>query len=88
MAARASESMLRAAGLPELVAADRDAYVRTAVRLGTQPGATRELKRRLSANRSSAPLFDTVARVRALETAFRKMHERSVRGLLPVSFDA
>jgi predicted O-linked N-acetylglucosamine transferase (SPINDLY family) len=88
MAARASESMLRAAGLPELVAADRDAYVRTAVRLGSQPGATRELKRRLSASRSSAPLFDTVARVRALETAFRKMHERSVRGLLPVSFDA
>lgn len=88
LASRASESMLRAAGMHDLVVADLDAYVRMAVRLGSHPEETRNLKRRLQDNRGSAPLFDTAARVGALESALRKMYERMARGEPPVSFDA
>ena len=87
MAARASEGMLRAAGLPELVAANHDEYVRIAVELGTNPAATEGFKRRLARNRTTAPLFDTVGRVRALEAALLGMAERLGRGARPESFE-
>ena len=87
-ASRASASMLHAAGLPDLVAKDREDYVRLAVRLGTDPAATRALKGRLAAARRTAPLFDTQARIRALERALQKMVERMARGEPPASFDA
>jgi predicted O-linked N-acetylglucosamine transferase (SPINDLY family) len=74
-AARAAESMVRAAGLPELVAADRAAFVELAIALGTQPDRLRRVREKLAANRGSAPLFDTPARVRELESGFRRMME-------------
>ena len=72
-AARAAESMLRAAGLPDLVTSDRAAFVDLAVKLGTQAGRLQEIRTQLAANRGSAPLFNTPARVRELENAFRQM---------------
>jgi protein O-GlcNAc transferase len=71
-AARAGESLLRAAGMPELVVQPGE-YVETAVRLGANPSALRELRARLAAKRTSAPLFDTAGRVRELEAAFEQM---------------
>ena len=76
-AARAAESMVRAAGLPELVAADRTAFVELAIGLGTQPDSLRRVREKLAANRGSAPLFDTPARVHELESAFRRMMENA-----------
>jgi predicted O-linked N-acetylglucosamine transferase (SPINDLY family) len=87
MASRAGESLVRAAGLPELVARDREDYVRIAVQLARQPEMLQSLKERLLANRRTAPLFDTAGRVRALESAFQVMYNRMIRGEPPSSFD-
>ena len=74
-AARAGKSIACAAGLDELVAKDRATFIDLAIKLATQPGILRHFKEQLAANRSQAPLFDTRARVRELEQAFRKMME-------------
>lgn len=76
-AARAAGSIARAAGLPNLVAADRAAFVDLAIKLGTQPGMLPRVREQLAASRGRAPLFDTQARVRELENAFRDMMERA-----------
>lgn len=73
MASRAGESLLRAAGLPELVAEDREAFVESAVRLASHPGELARLRDRLQGARRAAPLFDTAGRVRELETACEEM---------------
>lgn len=83
MAARASESLLRATGMPQLVVANREEYVRSAVSFGKDAAALRDLRDQLIRNRATAPLFDTAARVRALEAAFLKMCERLARGEPP-----
>jgi protein O-GlcNAc transferase len=70
---RGGESVLRAAGLPELVAADRAAYVEMAVHLASDRSALQALRDRLARNRRSAPLFDTAGRIRELETALEQM---------------
>jgi predicted O-linked N-acetylglucosamine transferase (SPINDLY family) len=87
MATRTAESLLRAAGLPELVAADRKAFVEAAVRLGTDPTALAEVRARLARQRESAPLFDTAARVRDLGAALEAMAARAQRGEPPGSFN-
>lgn len=87
LASRTGESLLRAAGLRDLVASDRDAYVSTAVRFATDPTSLSGIKARLAANRLTSPLFDTAARVRALEAAFQGMYDRMMDGEVPASFD-
>jgi predicted O-linked N-acetylglucosamine transferase (SPINDLY family) len=79
MAARAGESLLRAAGLPELVAADADTYVAQALQLAASPPRLAEFRRRLAAR--AGPLFDTAARVRELEAAFLQAWRRGARRL-------
>jgi predicted O-linked N-acetylglucosamine transferase (SPINDLY family) len=74
MASRAGESLLRAAGLPELVAADKAAYVELAVQLAADRERLNSYRRTLQAR--SAPLFDTAGRVRELEVAFLEMWRR------------
>ncbi|HUJ85520.1 MAG TPA: tetratricopeptide repeat protein [Burkholderiales bacterium] len=75
-ASRAGESLVRAAGLPELVAGDSDAFVRMAAAIGNDRSVLAGLKDKLRANRQTAPLFDTVSRVRQLEAAFAEMWRR------------
>ena len=75
-ASRAGESLLRAAGLPELVAGDPDAFVRAAAALGNDRRSLAGLKDKLRAHRQTAPLFDTASRVRQLEAAFAEMWRR------------
>jgi len=83
LASRASESLLRAAGFPGLISANFDDYVRTAVSLGRNSSKLRDLSTQLKRNRGTAPLFDTAARVGALEAAFLEMHGRLARGEPP-----
>jgi predicted O-linked N-acetylglucosamine transferase (SPINDLY family) len=71
MATRAGESLLRAAGLPELVATDRDDFVRAAVRLAAEPERIARYRERLQ--RRDAPLFDTAARVREIEACLEEI---------------
>ncbi len=58
MASRVAASQLTAIGLPELIAADLAAYEGTALRLAGHPDELSALRARLSANRSTHPLFD------------------------------
>jgi len=76
-----AESLLRAAGLPDLVAADSDDYVSQAVRLLRDPESLAGLRARVSEACGHAPLFDTAARVRELGAAFEEMWRRQCAGL-------
>ena len=69
-AARVCGSLVRAAGLPELVCADPADYVTRAVELGRQPERLAELKKRLIAGRDTCLLFDTPLLVRHLEDLY------------------
>jgi predicted O-linked N-acetylglucosamine transferase (SPINDLY family) len=70
-AGRVAASVVTAAGLPELVLADRDAYVQRAIQLGNDRARLTAFKRTLTER--TAPFFDTRARVRDLEAAYRRM---------------
>ena len=74
MASRAGESLLRAAGLPELVAADKAAYVELAVQLAADRERLNRYRRTLEAR--TGPLFDTKSRVREIEAALMQMWRR------------
>lgn len=86
MASRIAASLLHAAGLPGLVVPNREAFIATATRLAENSALLDEYRQKLIRHRSSAPLFDTPARVRSLETAFEHMHARAQRGEPPASF--
>jgi protein O-GlcNAc transferase len=87
MAGRMGASMLQAAGLPECILETPDSYAAEAIRLGRNPAALAQLRDKLRAVRSSAPLFDTAARVKDLESAWAQMVKRTRAGLAPAAFD-
>jgi len=74
MASRAGESLARAAGVPEMVARDKDDYVEKAVFLAQNSEELQRIRQKLLAR--TGPLFDTVGRVRELEQAFLEMWRR------------
>jgi predicted O-linked N-acetylglucosamine transferase (SPINDLY family) len=86
-AARVAASLLHAVGLPELVTDDQAAYEARAISLARDPVARDALRARLVANRDSAPLFDAARFARNLETAYRAVHDRHLRGLPPAAID-
>jgi len=83
MASRIASTFVRSVGLQELVVDATEDYERQALRLAKDPAALRRLKAVLSQEKARAPLFDTPARVRALERAFAAMIERHRAGLPP-----
>jgi predicted O-linked N-acetylglucosamine transferase (SPINDLY family) len=86
-ASRVAESLLTAVGLPELVVADEEAYVETAIHLYENPHKVAEYKKRLDENRFIKPLFDAERFCRHLETAYEMMVERAKAGLEPDHLD-
>jgi protein O-GlcNAc transferase len=82
--ARVAASLLHAVDLPELVTYDVPGYAATLDALMQAPQRLAALKADLLGRRASARLWDTEARVRALECAYARMHERARAGL-PVS---
>ncbi len=72
-AGRVAESLLRAMNLPELVAADTEAYVRAAVALARDPGRRGALSTRLVTGGRAARLFDADLFARNLERAYAEM---------------
>jgi predicted O-linked N-acetylglucosamine transferase (SPINDLY family) len=86
-AARMAASALTAAGLPDLIATSPRDYVSIAVQLARRRDELDALKERVRGARESSKLFDTRARVRELETAYRLMYERAHAGLAPASFN-
>jgi predicted O-linked N-acetylglucosamine transferase (SPINDLY family) len=82
-ASRTAASLLQAAGLPELIATDPDDYEKRALHFALDCDALHEVRSRLARDRPIMPLFDTRARVRELETAYRLMWDRHCSGLPP-----
>lgn len=80
---RVATSLLYAIKLPELVRTTLQGYERLAIELATQPVKLAGIKRRLAANRETAPLFDTRRFTGHLEAAFAVMVERQQAGLAP-----
>jgi predicted O-linked N-acetylglucosamine transferase (SPINDLY family) len=83
-AARVCASLVRAAGLPELVCDSPDAYERLAIRIGLDPDLRHGYKQRLRMMRASCTLFDTAGLVRNLEGLYAQMWQDYCRGTLPV----
>jgi predicted O-linked N-acetylglucosamine transferase (SPINDLY family) len=83
-AARVCGSLVRAAGLPELVCNDWLGYRRLAIDLATDRARLEALKVRLRAGRDSCVLFDTPTLVRALEALYADIWHAQERGQTPV----
>ena len=75
-AGRVAASLLKAAGLPEMIANSLPAYEQMALRLATDPAALRDIRAKLARNRTTHPAFDTARFTRNLETAFLAIYER------------
>ncbi len=85
-AGRVAASLLRAAGLPELVTATLAEYEELAYELATQPERLAAVKAKLAAQRESCALFDSARFARHLESAYATMHARAQRGEPPAAF--
>jgi len=72
-ASRVGASILTAAGLPDLIASDIEAYEELAVALAQSPERLAAVRARIRAQRKSMPLFDTPRWVRNLEKAYAAM---------------
>jgi len=83
---RMAGSLLRAAGLPELITHSLEEYEALALRLAREPDLLASYKAKLAANRNTCPLFDTVRFTRNLETAYIRMWKRHQRGEPPETF--
>lgn len=86
-ASRVSESLLNNIGLPDMVAADTQAYIDMAVDFYENPEKLKDLRRRIDRNRDMMPLFDAERFVRHLERAYEMMAERARAGLEPDIID-
>ena len=82
-ASRVAASLLRAAGMNELVASSPDDYEEIALRLACNPGALTALRERMKVSEKRAALFDSTRFCRKLEAGFSAMWERHRKGLAP-----
>jgi predicted O-linked N-acetylglucosamine transferase (SPINDLY family) len=85
-ASRMAGSLLRAVGLPELIAPDLATYEQWALELSESPQALAALRARLAVNRGTQPLFNTARFCRHLEAAYTTMYERHQRAEAPTHF--
>ncbi|HUA25574.1 MAG TPA: tetratricopeptide repeat protein [Steroidobacteraceae bacterium] len=86
-ASRVSGSILRAAGLPELVTGSLEEYRALVLDLTRDAVRRERLRARLEALRATSPLFDRDRFVRALEHAYVTMWQRHERGEPPATFE-
>lgn len=74
---RVAGSLLRTAGLPDLVTNSLDDYEALALKLATHPDLLSDVKARLAQNRRTTALFDTPAFCRNLEAIYTAMWRQS-----------
>ena len=79
-ASRMSGSLLRALGMPEMIAGSLEDYEALALRLACDADFCSAIKEKLAHNRTTYPLFDTRRFTRHLEKAFTMMWQRCQRG--------
>ncbi len=84
-AGRVGASVLKAAGLPELITTSLEEYEGLALKLATDRALLAWVKARLMEQRHTAPLFDTESFTRNLEALYLKMWQRAQAGELPES---
>lgn len=77
-ASRVAGSILRNAGLPELVTESLEQYERLVIELARSPERLRNIRSRLHEARATCPLFDTPRFVRNLEAAYEEMFSAGV----------
>ncbi|HEX4268773.1 MAG TPA: tetratricopeptide repeat protein [Steroidobacteraceae bacterium] len=82
-AGRVGASLLRAVGMPELIASSPQQYEQLAIDLASNPQRLAGLRARLADGLRTAPLFDTAASARHLEAAYAGMYDRYHAGLPP-----
>jgi predicted O-linked N-acetylglucosamine transferase (SPINDLY family) len=82
-ASRVGASLVRAAGLPELVAESPAAYEMLAVDLAKNPERAMALKKKLMAHRLTCSLFDLGQFTRHIEDAYAQMSARYHEGQRP-----
>jgi len=86
-AARVAASLVHAVGLPEM-AVDTDAdYQALALELATDPARLADIRSRLAANRSTAPLFDSELTTRMIERGYELAFDRWLAGGEPDHID-
>jgi len=86
-AGRVGASVVRAAGLPELVAGTPDDYARIARRLAAHRDELSALRARLMRDHATCPLFDSVRTTRDLERLYHRMWQRLTSGAAPGPID-
>jgi protein O-GlcNAc transferase len=67
-------------------ALDIEDYERIAIELATDPEKLMKIKRKLTDNRPTTPLFDTKLFTKHIEAAYTTMYERERAGLPPDHF--
>ncbi len=95
MASRLGGSIIRSAGLPELVfdsevwgvEAARKQYLERAIALGQNPSELQQLKTRLKTQQATAPLFQIDQRVAEWQTAWEMMAAQARQGAGFTAFD-
>jgi predicted O-linked N-acetylglucosamine transferase (SPINDLY family) len=83
-AARVCGSLVRAAGLPELVCDTPHAFVQRAIELAEAPATVAALKAKLELNRATCDLFNMDKLARSLEALYAGMCADYLRGELPI----
>jgi protein O-GlcNAc transferase len=83
---RVAASLLRAAGVPELITRSLAEYEAMALKLAEEPELLASIKTKLADNRGSCALFDAGRFARHIEAAYAAMWERAQRGEAPESF--
>jgi predicted O-linked N-acetylglucosamine transferase (SPINDLY family) len=82
-ASRVSASILRAAGLPEMIVPDLAEYERRAIHLAEHPAELRAIRDKWAGLRPTCALFDTARFVRNLERAYRAIWADYQAGIPP-----
>jgi predicted O-linked N-acetylglucosamine transferase (SPINDLY family) len=82
-AGRVAASLLNAIDLPELVTSTQSEYEAKAVELAKDPALSEAMKRKLAANRTTRPLFNSALYTRHIEAAYEAMIARHEAGLAP-----
>jgi protein O-GlcNAc transferase len=83
---RVAASLLKAAGLPELVTESAADFEALAVKLATDAKTLKKLRDKLAKNKASCVLFDTAAFTKHIEAAYSQMWDRWLAGENPRSF--
>ena len=72
--ARVSASLLRAMGLPELIAKSLKDYEETAIDIAKNPSKLAGIREKVRSNLQTMPLFDTSSFTRQLEAAYQSVY--------------